>query len=954
MMTRNRTVQRTGFFALVLLLLSVLPANGQECLCPTLAECSPCSGGISSFTLLYEGNQEGSITINDDLGSVYSGTINPGQTFTVNSRTPGQSFSGPFIEIYIAEIFITQISTQCNFIVVGQVYDDFKIRAAQSRNGGPLCCPSELLDTTPPNFISCTSNIQVSLPQDACSVPVNWSNPPVSDNCGSPVLTVSKASGSLFVLGTTTVTHTATDKYGNQSTCDFNVTVVDDTPPVFTSCPSNIQVSANSNCSATATWTNPVAQDNCSANISGTHTSGSVFPLGVTTVTYTASDPSGNQSTCSFTVTVVDNSAPVFTSCPSNIQMSANSNCSAMATWTNPIAQDNCSVNITGTHTSGSAFPLGVTTVTYTATDPSGNQSTCSFTVTVVDNSPPVFNSCPSNILLDANNNCNRTVSWTAPVAQDNCSVQVTASHIPGSTFPVGVTTVAYTATDQNGNQATCSFTVTVVDNSAPMFTSCPSNIQVSANSNCSATATWTNPIAQDNCSVNITGTHTSGSAFPLGVTTVTYTATDPSGNQSTCSFTVTVVDNSPPVFNSCPSNILLDANNNCNRTVSWTAPVAQDNCSVQVTASHIPGSTFPVGVTTVAYTATDQNGNQATCSFTVTVVDSSPPAFNSCPPNSSLTTTNGCSRVVNWGAPVAQDNCSFTVTASHMPGSTFPVGVTTVTYTATDQNGNQATCSFTVTIRDNTNPVFTNCPTNIELTASTSCTAIASWTPPTAQDNCSANVTTSHQPGTAFPIGETVVTYTATDPGGNTATCSFTVTVNNTQLPILESCPENILVDADESDTAIVTWDEPEFSIACGELTITQSHEPGDVFPEGATQVIYTAENEAGDAVECRFTVTVNRKVLNLKATPAITPNGDGIQDVWIIQDIEFFPNNRVVVVDRWGGIVYEASGYNNVSVVWTGENTSGNLLPTGTYFYRIEIQQTREVLTGSIELVR
>src|SRR5690606_12896725 len=146
----------------------------------------------------------------------------------------------------------------------------------------------------------------------------------------------------------------------------------------------------------------------------------------------------------------------------------------------------------------------------------------------------------------------------------------------------------------------------------------------------------------------------------------------------------------------------------------------------------------------------------------------------------------------------------------------------------------------------------------------------------------------------------------------------------------------------------------EPEFSIACGALTITQSHEPGDIFPEGATQVIYTAENETGDVVECRFTVTVNRKVLNLKATPAITPNGDGIQDVWIIQDIEFFPNNRVVVVDRWGGVVYEASGYNNVSVVWTGENTSGNLLPTGTYFYRIEIQQTREVLTGSIELVR
>jgi gliding motility-associated-like protein len=638
MMTRNRTVQRTGFFALVLLLLSVLQVSGQECLCPPQTECAPCSGAINSFTLIYEGNLNVPILISDAGEEVFLGTIIPGETFIFTSRPPGGGFSGSFISVYLSDVLHTQIDTECGSVLIGKKYGDFRIRAATSLNGGPVCCPTDILDDIPPGITNCVSDFQVTLPPNDCSVVASWSAPNISDNCGQVALSVSKPSGSLFDVGTTNVTHTATDKYGNQSTC---------------------------------------------------------------------------------------------------------------------------------------------------------------------------------------------------------------------------------------------SFTVTVVDNLPPAFTSCPSNIQVSANSSCNATATWSTPLVEDNCSVNIMGSHTSGSVFPLGVTVVTYTATDPGGNQATCSFTVTVVDNSPPVFNSCPPNLSMNA-------------------------------------------------------------------------------VSGCSRTVNWGAPVAQDNCSVTVTTSHMPGSTFPVGVTTVTYTATDQNGNQATCSFTVTIRDNTNPVFTNCPTNIELTASTSCTAIASWTPPTAQDNCSVNVTTSHQPGTAFPIGETIVTYTATDPSGNTATCSFTVTVNNTQLPVLENCPDNLVVDADESNTAIVTWEEPEFSIACGALTITQSHEPGDVFPEGATQVIYTAENEAGDAVECRFTVTVNRKVLNLKATPAITPNGDGIQDVWIIQDIEFYPNNRVVVVDRWGGVVYEASGYNNVSVVWTGENTSGNLLPTGTYFYRIEIQQTREVLTGSIELVR
>lgn len=558
-MIRNRTVRKTAFFALTLILISVLPASGQECLCPTQTECSPCSGGINSLTLRYAGTQSRLITINDNVGEVFSGIVSPGQTFTFSSINPNESFGGSSIEIYSFIELQTQISIACNTLAVGQTFGEYTIRAATSKNGGPLCCPSNLLDTTPPSISNCIGDFQVSLPQNACTRVVNWVTPTVSDNCESPILTVSKAPGTAFALGSTPVIYTATDKYGNQSTCSFRVNVV----------------------------------------------------------------------------------------------------------------------------------------------------------------------------------------------------------------------------------------------------------------------------------------------------------------------------DNSPPVFNTCPSNIELDAINGCNRAVTWTAPVAQDNCSV-------------------------------------------------------------------------------TVAASHTPGTVFPVGISTVTYTATDQSGNQATCSFTITIKDITMPIFNNCPTAIELIADASCTAVATWTPPVAQDNCTVTIASSRQPGTAFPIGITTVTYTATDPGGNTATCSFTVTVTNNQLPVLENCAADIVVVADETNTAIVTWDEPEFSIACGALIINASHEPGDAFPIGVTHVTYTAESETGNEVECRFTVTVNPKAINLKPAPAITPNGDGIQDDWIIQDIQFFPNNRVVVVDRWGGVVYEASGYNNESVVWTGTNTSGNQLPTGTYFYRIEIPQTRNVLTGSIELVR
>ena len=64
--------------------------------------------------------------------------------------------------------------------------------------------------------------------------------------------------------------------------------------------------------------------------------------------------------------------------------------CGAVATWTDPTATDNCGVaSFTGTHASGATFAVGTTTVTYTAVDVNGNQSTASFTVTVTDNEDP-------------------------------------------------------------------------------------------------------------------------------------------------------------------------------------------------------------------------------------------------------------------------------------------------------------------------------------------------------------------------------------------------------------------------------------------------------------------------------------------------------------------------------------------------------------------------------------
>ena len=64
-------------------------------------------------------------------------------------------------------------------------------------------------------------------------------------------------------------------------------------------------------------------------------------------------------------------------------------------------------------------------------------------------------------------------------------------------------------------------------------------------------------------------------------------------------------------------------------------------------------------------------------------------------------------------------------------------------------------------------------------------------------------------------------------------------------------------------------------------------------------------------------------------------TPDGDGNNDIWSIDNIEQFPENEVKIFNRWGNIVWEATEYNNDDVVWDGKNSGGSDLPDGTYFY-------------------
>lgn len=172
---------------------------------------------------------------------------------------------------------------------------------------------------------------------------------------------------------------------------------------------------------------------------------------------------------------------------------------------------------------------------------------------------------------------------------------------------------------------------------------------------------------------------------------------------------------------------------------------------------------------------------------------------------------------------------------------------------------------------------------------------------------------------------------------------------------PVFSECPADITGHAGTSGVVPVYWRVPLASDVCGEPRVVSTHSPGDVFPLGSTNVVYTATDRSGNISTCSFQVNVTEEI-DLEPTTIITPDGDGINDKWLLPDIEKYPDNQVTVVDRWGSVIFARTGYNNESVVWDGRNTSGAIVPTGTYFYAITVRAAGSTVDkrGFVELIR
>ncbi|MBK8270991.1 MAG: HYR domain-containing protein [Planctomycetes bacterium] len=428
------------------------------------------------------------------------------------------------------------------------------------------------------------------------------------------------------------------------------VQIGDETDPVIENCPQDFEAGAEGCTAVLGDFTSNLSvSDNCDSpedlQITQLPLPGTELPEGPTVVTLTVTDTSGNSASC---------------------------------------------ITITQSPPANTPVGVGETLITFTVTDAAENEATCTATLTVTaeecqcgDNTPPVIEQCSEGATLQANAECFAEVpDLTGDViASDTCTS-------PATTQP----------SDENNNNN---------------------------NNNGDTLGVAGLVITQD---------PPAGTIIGIGQTVVVITVTDPSNNSATCEATITVLqgecvtcgkgpDETPPTIGVCPEDDSIDAGAGCMAELGdYTDQLeVSDNCSegegITVSQDPAPGTQLAVGVHTVTLTAEDQAGNVNSCTFSVTVNenncncgdnDNENPTITTCAASQTLLADQNCDAIVPdlTGEVEATDNCSsgtgLTVTQSPTAGTVIEVGDTVVTLTVTDEAGNSADCTATLTVDAN------------------------------------------------------------------------------------------------------------------------------------------------------------------------------------------------------------------------------------------------------------
>lgn len=337
--------------------------------------------------------------------------------------------------------------------------------------------------------------------------------------------------------------------------CTFNVNT-ETQAPVITCPPDRIVSNDVGNCSATLTLEEPTATDVDSTEFTFTGLRSDQaalddsFPVGTTTITWTAIDESGNSSeSCTQIIQIDDIENPLVICQAVSLELDATGLGTLTADMVDAGSSDNCTlVSLSLDRTDFSIEDVGVQTVMLTATDDSGNSASCEAQITVIDSIPPTANCIADNSIFNLDENGTVLISGNdidngSSDVSGIASIEVSPNQF--SCEDIGEVTVNLTVTDTNGNSSSCNTILQIVDFIAPVI-ECPEAIE--------ATSTDGNPLeldielatATDNCTSTISfersdNESTFNAPFQIGTTEIVWTATDASGNATSCTQSITI-----------------------------------------------------------------------------------------------------------------------------------------------------------------------------------------------------------------------------------------------------------------------------------------------------------------------------------------------------------------------------------------------------------------------------
>ncbi len=629
-----------------------------------------------------------------------------------------------------------------------------------------------------------------------------------NDACGIQSLAVDPSAFTCANVGANTVTLTVTDNNGNIAACDATVTAEDTTPPTALCQDLTIQLDATGNANITAADIDNGSNDACGIQSLAVDPSAFVCAnVGANTVTLTVTDNNGNVTTCEATVTVEDTTPPTAICQDITIQLDAAGNAGITAADIDNGSNDACGLQSLAVDPSAfTCANVGANTVTLTVTDNNDNVSTCDATVTVEDVTPPNAECQPFTVILDDAGSAEIIAQQVDNGSNDACGIASIVADLTDFTCddtgaPNPVTLIV---TDNNGLTAECIGMVSVIDNTPPDAQCQDLTVQLDpVTGEVSIT-----PEEVDNMSFDICGIQSLAldnedfTCADTGENTVTLTVTDNNNQVSTCTAVITVEDVTPPDAQCQDLVLQLDP---VTGTVGIT-PADIDNgssdiCGIQsLTLDNENFSCADVGANTVTLTVTDNNDNVSTCTAEVTIQDVTAADCQTMDIEIFLDENGAVSIVPADIDDNSSDACgiaSYVIDTESFDCTNL--GLNTVELTLTDVNGNVSSCAAEVTVTDNI-PAEITCRQPISTgNAPGECGNEITLLEPVVTDNCGGFVISSDAPADSyFDIGETVVTWSATDAGGNVTTCEQPVTVADTEMPVVSSCNTEIGFDYD------------------------------------------------------------------------------------------------------------------------------------------------------------